>query len=31
MGFIIAIGAIAMAFYSLKIIMDSLFGKKNEK
>ncbi|MBT2161022.1 DUF6095 family protein [Zobellia nedashkovskayae] len=30
LGFIIAIGAIAMAFYSLKIIMDSLFGKKNK-
>ncbi|MDO6517100.1 DUF6095 family protein [Zobellia galactanivorans] len=31
LGFIFAIAAIAMAFYSLKLIMESLFGKKTKK
>lgn len=30
-GFVLAIGAIAMCFYSIKIIMDSLFGQKPKK
>ncbi|WP_400073026.1 DUF6095 family protein [Zobellia russellii] len=31
LGFIFAIGAIVMAFYSLRLIMESLFGKKKKK
>lgn len=29
-GLILAVGAIGMGFYSLKVILDALFGKKKQ-
>ena len=29
-GFVLAIAAIAMGFYAIKVILDSLFGKKDK-
>lgn len=30
-GFILALAAIAMGFYSIKVVMEALFSKKNSK